>query len=95
VLFCLYDKCNFHHLKIRKDFDSLSANDRSTLEKYTSREKAIEWCIEAKSKKSSFKEKVKIEAVEVDSSSTEDEDVTAFSKMKISPVKKSKKKVTV
>ena len=94
-LFCLYDKCNFHHLKNRKDFESLSANDRSTLEKYTSREKAIEWCIEAKSKKSSFKEKVKIEAVEVDSSSTEDEDVTAFSKMKISPVKKSKKKVTV
>ena len=77
------------------DFESLSANDRSTIEKYTSRENAIEWCIEAKSKKTSFKDKVKTKPVEVDSSSTEDEDVTAFSKMKISSVKKSKKQVKV
>ncbi len=83
------------YLKNKKDYDSLVANNNSTLDKYKSHKEAIEWGLEAKFKKTSFKDKVKIEAVKVDSSSMEDEDVTVLNKVKIAPAKKSKKKVKV
>ena len=54
-LYCLYDKCNFHHLKNKKDYDSLSAFDQTKLDKYTGKEVAIEWAADAKAKKTSFK----------------------------------------
>ena len=90
-LYCLYDKCNFHHLKNKQDYNSLSSTDRSTLGKYTNQEETIEWGIDIAPTKLTFKEKVKVEVIKDNSSSTEDEDVTALSKPKTSLGKKSKK----
>jgi hypothetical protein len=75
-LSCTYSKCNFHHICSKDDLDSLAAQDRKILNKYTAAEAAIDWCQDCKPGKSATKVLFKSDAVEiVDSSSTEDEDI--------------------